>query len=356
MHAFIKAVLGYDANSDTSGVLGKVSAFYGCVEAQGRGTLHCHMLVWIDGALNPNEIRDKVLADIDGEFAHRLLRHLLETISNCVPPAVDNPDISIPSDKYHASSVLGPDLDISDDLIGPTLQKDLHNIVLKSQLHGHRATCYKYWKGPPQPKVCRFDLDAANYCPESSINPESGELNLRCLDGLVNNYNDTMISCLRCNMDLKFIGSGPSAKAVLYYITDYITKSPLKAHVSYAALQLAVHKVGELDIDRHDNAMRAKRLLQKCAHAMISHQELSAQQVASYLTDEEDHFTSHQFSNLFWIAFEKLIESQSPSPECYSYLTVNSNQDDNNTPSEVDDSDDSDDDNVSVNSINTEDD
>ena len=32
-------------------------------------------------------------------------------------------------------------------------------------------------------------------------------------------------------------------------------------------------------------------MLQKCAHAMISHQELSSQQVMSYLLDLEDYFT-----------------------------------------------------------------
>lgn len=46
-------------------------------------------------------------------------------------------------------------------------------------------------------------------------------------------------------MDIKFIGSGASAKAVMYYITDYITKSELKTHVAYAALEFAVKKLEE---------------------------------------------------------------------------------------------------------------
>lgn len=78
-------------------------------------------------------------------------------------------------------------------------------------------------------------------------------------------------------MDIKFIGSGVSAKAILYYITDYITKSQLKAHVTYAALWLAVDKLGQYCPDDDELTIRAKRLLQKCAHAMISHQELSMQ-------------------------------------------------------------------------------
>ncbi|KAL0056860.1 hypothetical protein AAF712_016524, partial [Marasmius tenuissimus] len=42
MKAFIAAILDYDpkrTNLD-GGILGVVKAYYGCVEAQGRGTLH----------------------------------------------------------------------------------------------------------------------------------------------------------------------------------------------------------------------------------------------------------------------------------------------------------------------------
>ncbi len=119
-------------------------------------------------------------------------------------------------------------------------------------------------------------------------------------------------------MDIKFIGSGASAKAVLYYITDYITKSQLKAHVAYAALEFSsFSKLGVPDPDDDDITIRAKKLLQKCAFAMISHQELSAQQVCSYLMDYGDHYTSHEYRNLYWDCLEKFINDEMPSPECY---------------------------------------
>ena len=133
---------------------------------------------------------------------------------------------------------------------------------------------------------------------------------------MVNNFNESILEIMRCNMDIKFIGTGASAKAILYYITDYITKSQLKTHIAFAALHLAVSKLGEYHAEDNEITCRAKKLLQKCAYAMISHQELSAQQVCSYLLDFEDHFASHQFANLFWIAFEKIVEHTDPSPEC----------------------------------------
>jgi len=194
---------------------------------------------------------------------------------------------------------------------------DHHRLAKSCQWHYHTQTCYKYWKGPGAPKECHFDLDEKNRRVNTTVDHETGEICLRCLDGLVNNFNSTILEAIWCNMDIKFIGSGASAKAVLYYITDYITKSQLKTHVTYAALELAVQKLGEQDPDNGDDRQQAKRLLQKCAFAMVSHQELTAQQVCSYLMDFPDHFSSHRYINVYWNSFERFINTQEPSPECY---------------------------------------
>ena len=76
-------------------------------------------------------------------------------------------------------------------------------------------------------------------------------------------------------------------------------------------------KLSEYDPQADELMVCSKRLLQKCAYAMISHQELSAQQVCSYLMDFEDHFTSHEYQNLYWTSFEKHINNEDLSPDCY---------------------------------------
>ncbi|KAG2130579.1 hypothetical protein BD769DRAFT_1355550 [Suillus cothurnatus] len=80
---------------------------------------------------------------------------------------------------------------------------------------------------------------------------------------------------VHCNMDIKFIGLGASAKAILYHITNYITKSQLKAQVAYAALDLARQKPSEFNPADDELTIQAKELIRKSAHAMISYQELS---------------------------------------------------------------------------------
>ena len=91
----------------------------------------------------------------------------------------------------------------------------------------------------------------------------------------------------------------------------------MKAHVAYAALNLAVRRLEELEIEKDDQRAKAKRLLQKCAYSMLSHQELSGPQVASYLLGQGDHYTSHDYAYLYWTSVEHHVDTLDPSPECY---------------------------------------
>jgi len=134
-------------------------------------------------------------------------------------------------------------------------------------------------------------------------------------DGMVNNFNSTMLKAIHCNMDIKFIGLGGLAKAALYYITDYISKAQLKAHVAFAMLETTMRKMDNYTVADDDIAAKAKKLLMKCANGLISLQELSAPQVASYILGLEDHFTSHKYQHLFWMSFEAFLNRECPDSD-----------------------------------------
>lgn len=65
------------------GVFGHCHAYYGTVEAQGRGTLHCHMLLWITGNPSPQELHDKMTTD--EQFKGEMFSWL-ENIISCELP------------------------------------------------------------------------------------------------------------------------------------------------------------------------------------------------------------------------------------------------------------------------------
>jgi len=75
MHALIDCILGWDEHigKGHSMRLGYVKAFYSCVEAQGCGSLHCHMLIWIIGVMNQNEIHHHVFRKTNEQFMCYLL-------------------------------------------------------------------------------------------------------------------------------------------------------------------------------------------------------------------------------------------------------------------------------------------
>jgi len=75
-------------------------------------------------------------------------------------------------------------------------QKDLHYLAEQCQCHTHKETCYKYCNAPSDKKECWFDLDEWNFLAESIVNFKTGEIDLRCLDGMVNNFNETIIATI----------------------------------------------------------------------------------------------------------------------------------------------------------------
>lgn len=101
MMVFIQVLLCYidGVTEGESGVLGHVNAYYGCVEAQGQGSLHCHMLVWLLDSLNCGQIKDHVLQGGDTEFRGCLLMFLDDIIKMAIPddcfPDVDAPHHSV---------------------------------------------------------------------------------------------------------------------------------------------------------------------------------------------------------------------------------------------------------------------
>ena len=59
-------------------VLGPVKAYFGTVESQGRGSLHLHMLIWLDHQYSPAQLRENIK---DERFRNNLRDYLEDIIS-----------------------------------------------------------------------------------------------------------------------------------------------------------------------------------------------------------------------------------------------------------------------------------
>jgi hypothetical protein len=112
-------------------------------------------------------------------------------------------------------------------------------------------------------------------------------------------------------MDTQFIGSGEAAKATVFYTTEYITKGDLPLHVGLQALEYAtkmsqVNSSVDLDMTTERND---RKLITKTVNAIMGKQEMSHQQIMSYLVGGGDHYSSHTFRTFRWFEFVNAIQN-----------------------------------------------
>lgn len=112
-------------------------------------------------------------------------------------------------------------------------------------------------------------------------------------------------------MDIKYIRSEEAAKALIYYVTDYITKATLPTHVALAAIEYAIRRNSDKfsGVTSSDNTVSDVRrsLFTKTVMALMSRQELSHQQVMSYLIGGGNVYRSHTFTILKWGDFDRFV-------------------------------------------------
>ncbi|KAJ7699720.1 hypothetical protein B0H16DRAFT_1349051, partial [Mycena metata] len=320
--AFVKIILRYDPESHSAagnGLFGRCSAYYGMVEAQGRGTLHCHMLVWIQGNPTPQALRDHMKSS--PEFKDKMFSWL-ESIIKCQLPS--DTEIVVEAD----GELKAPDLDagrpdpritkepkvagMSETDFQTVFRETVEDLVILFNWHDHRETCWKHLKNGEtrNDASCRMRIDGS-VNPFTQLDLETESILLKRLHPRINNYNELIMFLLRCNMDIKYIGSGEAAKALVYYVTDYITKSNLSTHVGLAALEYAIkrnqEKFDPTKATRFVDHEVNRSLFTKTVMALMSKQEMSHQQVMSYLVGGGDCYSSHTFKVVKWGDFDRLI-------------------------------------------------
>jgi hypothetical protein len=59
------------------GILGPIKAYFGTVESQGRGSLHLHLLIWLDHDMKPTDMKEKIQ---DANFRDKIRAYLEDII------------------------------------------------------------------------------------------------------------------------------------------------------------------------------------------------------------------------------------------------------------------------------------
>jgi hypothetical protein len=301
------------------GAFGRCSAYYGMVEAQGRGMLHCHFLIWLEGNPNPQRLRE--MMEADSGFRDQMFDWLESTIKCQLPGDMEpvselNGPLPRPLARCQAEDVRferPPHIDeLSPEEFNDVYNSNVRRLVQEFNWHEHRETCWKHLL-PGEPRddsTCRMRINGSTN-PKTFVNKESGSIILKRLHPRISNYNELLTFLIRSNTDIKYIGSGEAAKALVFYITDYITKAELPVHEGLDAIQVAMEKTEkQYGGDSVSSDTRSKSLFIKSLNAIMGRTEVSHQQVMSYLVGGGDVYSSHQFRTLIWSDVEQHLLTQ----------------------------------------------
>ena len=114
-------------------------------------------------------------------------------------------------------------------------------------------------------------------------------------------------------MDIKYIGSGTAAMAMVEYVTNYIAKLSLDSSTVFSSLCAAVKAITEKPAvnpitNQVDNSEQSRLFLLKSCNSLIGKNELSDQQVSSFLCGIPNHYTNHVFDKLWWSSILRFVD------------------------------------------------
>ena len=270
VQTFIEDVLSIN-NQNQQGYYGPTSGYYGTVEQQGRLTLHMHMLLWIKGNLNPEDMRKRILDEdsvwrkkvLDwlehchvGDFINGTHADVLEQIrelkkgDNYIDPTTTLPVPGPPdpcqkhtnelSNSCHECTQAGIALsewsenyrNIVNDLL---LCSNIHNCNKGTRKDGMRkkkadyAACMDNKWGKCKARFPRLTV-------LKSIINETGAIIMKKLEPWINIFMPLITYLLHCNTDVTSLSSGTAIKAVIMYVSDYVVKPTLKTHIIFDSI------------------------------------------------------------------------------------------------------------------------
>lgn len=284
------------------GVLGQVTAYFGVVKAQGHGTLHLHMLMWLAGTPNSN----KMETALESSYFRDKLREFIRC--NIRAHLDDLTEVDIQTMSREPQLAYSHPLDPRVDGWIESNHQFERQLVWSQQLHTcSRSTCLRIQNGQ---FICKrrapWPLSNDNYI------DERGNWGPKRTNGYINGYCPLLLTSMRCNNDIKINTNGSDTKDVAFYITAYAMKKQKKTHNLSALMASALPY--HIDNPQYEDIREWNRLLlYQCLNVINCEMELSGPQVVSYLMGYGDTYTSHNYVPLYMSLLFSTIKCMFPS-------------------------------------------
>ena len=336
---FIKHVLG--VNSDHSGLYGDTAAYYGTVEQQGRLTLHLHLMLWIENSLSPQQIRDKIM-NSDSEFQQKIVEYLEgchtgEFMTGTLKEVRQNCSDRIEKNIYLDPTMLMPtDIPLACDKKcdvcnlckanemwwKSTFPQIADDIILKSNVHNCGAKCMnnKY-----NSCKARFPREINE---KTKVDPIDGSITFKKMEEWINTFTPILSYLLRCNSDVSSLLSGTAIKAIVAYVTDYITKVPLKTYAMFDTVRNVFTRKFTMINSDQSKEEKSRKLLTGIVNSLTANMEIGGPMAALYLLGNPDHYTNLKFRPFYWKPYINYIWREHKSDDEINNIDTSNESDD----------------------------
>ena len=324
---FIKHVLAIGENH--SGFFGNTEAYYGTVEQQGRLTLHLHLLLWLKGCLTPQEIRDRIM-DPNSEFQKKIVEYLESVhIGEFMTGSMDEVKQKVETQQAQDKNYTNPTQTLpeapppictehseSDNMCSDCknltswwarFRNTVDDLVFRSNVHNctrnlssnektqkkDRPTCIN------KQGKCKARFPRPLY-EQTEVDPKTGALNIKKDEPWINTFTPLVTFLLRCNSDITSLLSGTAIKAIVAYVSDYITKPGLKTHSIFSAIKSVFSRNSDMLGGSLKRKEKARRILTQTINSLTAKMEIGGPMASLYLLGNPDHYTSHNFVPVYW--------------------------------------------------------
>lgn len=282
------------SNENHNGIFGKISGYYGMVETQNRGTLHIHMLIWLEGSPDAQTMFDKLSSDSD--FQDKMIKYvtsIIHTGSELQPVNLNEDNLNLAAKSFHYNPT--PEMSPS---FAQCINKQNVLACKTYQKHVHCGSCFK-----------NTNISGCRYRKPDQISEitewisKTGSFLLRKSDGMINNFNPYLTMLTNSNTDIQFLTSGYIGLAIIHYVANYITKSSIGVESMYilqkAALESALLnplKTAPFTYSADQGLVRTFFI--KFFNNLIKCSQVSATEITTKLLGLQMNYTSHTYTSL----------------------------------------------------------
>ncbi|KIJ60978.1 hypothetical protein HYDPIDRAFT_177190 [Hydnomerulius pinastri MD-312] len=139
--------------------------------------------------------------------------------------------------------------------------------------------------------------------PMTFVDPDTGALNIKKGEPWLNTVTDVVTYLICSNTDITSLMSGTAVKAVVAYVSDYISKSALKTYTVFDSVCNVFSRNSELLGGTTEHQEKARRIMTQIVNSLTAKMEYGAPLACMYLLGNPDHYSSHSFKAFYWKTF-----------------------------------------------------